>query len=103
MTAGSPAILKGISHSGTMTTSRTVETILKYMLLSLSIRVRIAGKGIGAGQRLGSHRLVVVRPPACPNCFRRLTVRYERRADIHHVFLILGCALLYFTALHNGL
>jgi transposase len=28
------------------------------------------------------------------NRFRRLTVRYERRADIHLAFTILGCALI---------
>lgn len=28
------------------------------------------------------------------NRFRRLKVRYERRADIHHAFLTLGCALI---------
>jgi hypothetical protein len=26
--------------------------------------------------------------------FRRLKVRYERRADIHQAFLKLGCALI---------
>jgi hypothetical protein len=28
------------------------------------------------------------------NQFRRLTVRYERRASIHQAFLDLGCALI---------
>jgi hypothetical protein len=28
------------------------------------------------------------------NRFRRLKVRYEKRADIHHPFLSLGCALV---------
>ena len=26
--------------------------------------------------------------------YRRLTIRYERRADIHEAFLHLGCALI---------
>ena len=28
------------------------------------------------------------------NLFRRLTIRYERRADIDEAFVILGCALI---------
>ena len=31
--------------------------------------------------------------------FRRLRVRYERRADIHEAFLALGCSLIYFSSL----
>ncbi len=46
------------------------------------------------GQRLGRHRWVVERTHAWLNRFRRLSVRYERRADIHLAFSILGCALV---------
>jgi transposase len=63
------------------------------------IRVRIARKGIDSSARLGRHRWVVERTLAWLNRFRRLTVRYERRADIHHAFLTLGCALICFKAL----
>jgi transposase len=63
------------------------------------IRVRIARKGIDSSQRLGRHRWVVERTLAWLARFRRLTVRYERRADIHHAFLSLGCALICFKAL----
>lgn len=63
------------------------------------IKVRIARKGIDSSQRLGRHRWVVERTLAWLNRFRRLTVRYERRADIHHAFLILGRALICFKAL----
>jgi transposase len=63
------------------------------------IRVRIARKGIDSSQRLGRHRWVVERTLAWLARFRRLTVRYERRADIHHAFLALGCALICFKAL----
>jgi len=58
------------------------------------IRVRIARKGIDSSQRLGRHRWVVERTLAWLARFRRLPVRYERRADIHHAFLTLGCALI---------
>ena len=63
------------------------------------IRVRIARKGIDSSQRLGRHRWVVERTLAWLSRFRRLTVRYERRADIHHAFLALGCCLICFKAL----
>ncbi len=60
---------------------------------------RIARKGIERSDRLGRHRWVVERTLAWLNRFRRLTVRYERRADIHQAFLTLGCALICFNAL----
>jgi transposase len=65
------------------------------------IRVRIARKGIDSSQRLGRHRWVVERTLAWLNRYRRLTVRYERRADIHHAFLTLGCALICFNTLQQ--
>ena len=63
------------------------------------IAVRIARKGIDSSERLGRHRWVVERTLAWLNRYRRLTVRYERRADIHQAFLTLGCALICFKAL----
>ena len=66
------------------------------------IRVRIARKGIDSSERLGRHRWIVERTLAWLNRFRRLTVRYERRADIHQAFLTLGCALICFNALPQG-
>jgi hypothetical protein len=38
--------------------------------------------------------LVVERTLAWLNRFRRLTIRYERRADIYEAFLHLGCILV---------
>lgn len=63
------------------------------------IQIRIARKGIDSSARLGRHRWVVERTLAWLNRFRRLTVRYERRADIHQAFLTLGCALICWTSL----
>jgi transposase len=62
------------------------------------ITVRIARKGIDASARLGRHRWVIERTLSWLNQFRRLTVRYERRQDIHEAFLSLGCSLLCFNA-----
>ncbi|HEX8068971.1 MAG TPA: IS5/IS1182 family transposase, partial [Pyrinomonadaceae bacterium] len=36
------------------------------------------------------------------NRYRRLKVRYERRADIHQAFLELGCALICWNYIQHG-
>jgi transposase len=64
-----------------------------------SIIPRIARKGIESSERLGRYRWVVERTLAWLNRFRRLTVRYERRAHIHLAFLTLACALVCWQAL----
>jgi transposase len=66
------------------------------------IRVRIARKGVDSSERLGRHRWVVERTLAWLNRYRRLTVRYERRADIHQAVLTLGCALICYNTLQRG-
>ncbi len=63
------------------------------------IKVRIARKGIESSARLGRHRWVIERTLAWLHRYRRLTIRYERRADIHQAFLTLGCALICFNHL----
>jgi transposase len=50
---------------------------------------------------LGRHRWVVERTFAWLNQFRRLRVRYERRADLHHAFVLIGCALITFNAVNR--
>jgi transposase len=58
------------------------------------IQHRIARRGIESSQRLGRHRWVVERTLAWFAQFRRLAVRYERRADIHLAFTTLAAALI---------
>lgn len=48
------------------------------------IKPRIARRGVETSQRLGRHRWVIERSFAWLNRFRRLTIRYERRLDMHH-------------------
>ena len=67
------------------------------------IKARIARRAVESSQRLGRHRWVVERTLAWLSCYRRLCVRYERRADIHEAFLELGCALVCFNRLRRGL
>ena len=59
-----------------------------------SIAPRIARRGVETSETLGRHRWVVERTLAWLNRFRRLTIRYERREDIHLAFTTLGCALI---------
>jgi transposase len=62
------------------------------------IKGRIARRGMESSERLGRHRWVVERTLAWLNQYRRLRVRYERRADIHEAFVQLGCALITWNA-----
>jgi transposase len=55
---------------------------------------RIARRGIEDSRRLGRHRWKVERTLAWMARFRRLTVRYERRKDIHLAFTTLAAALI---------
>ena len=54
----------------------------------------LAKRNTEHGSVLGRWRWVVERTFAWLNQFRRLRVRYEKRADIHEAFLSLGCALI---------
>jgi transposase len=53
------------------------------------------------GSGLGQWRWVVERTFAWLTQFRRLRVRYEKRADLHEAFLSLGCALICWNALES--
>ena len=66
----------------------------KRALRQRGITPRIARKGIESKAKLGQYRWVIERTHSWLNRFRRLKVRYERRADIHEAFLKLGCALI---------
>ncbi len=54
----------------------------------------LAKRNTEHGSGLGRWRWVVERTFAWLNQFRRLRVRYEKRADIHEAFLSLGCVLI---------
>jgi transposase len=54
----------------------------------------LAKRNTEHGSGLGRWRWVVERTFAWLNQFRRLRVRYEKRADIHEGLLLLGCALI---------
>ena len=54
----------------------------------------LAERNTQHGSGLGVFRWVVERTNAWLHQFRRLRVRYERRADIHEALLILGCIVI---------
>ena len=54
----------------------------------------VAMRRTAHGSGLGRWRWVVERTFAWLNQFRRLRIRYDRRADIHEAFLSLGCVLI---------
>ena len=58
------------------------------------IGVRIARRGVEGHERLGRWRWVVERTLGWLHRFRRLRIRYERRADIHQDFLSLACTVI---------
>jgi transposase len=63
-------------------------------LHALHIDTQIPRRNTEHGSGLGVTRWVVERTIAWLHRFRRLRVRYERRADIHEGFMALGAALI---------
>ena len=61
----------------------------------------LAKRNTEHGSGLGRWRWVVERAFAWLNQFRRLRVRYEKRADIHEAFLFLGCAVICWRSLRK--
>lgn len=70
-------------------------------LRSLGIVPVLAQRLTGHGSGLGIYRWVVERTLAWLHQFRRLRIRYERRADIHEAFLSIGCSLICFKRLNS--
>jgi transposase len=58
------------------------------------IASQLAKRGCPHGSGLGRTRWVVERTLAWLHRFRRLNLRYERRACVHEAFLTLACALV---------
>jgi transposase len=70
-------------------------------LRTRGIKIRIGRRGVDSSERLGRYRWVVERTLSWLNRYRRLKVRYERRADIHQAFLELGCTLICWNLLQQ--
>ena len=61
----------------------------------------LARRGAEHGSGLGVFRWVVERTLSWLHQFRRLRIRYERRADIHEAFMTIGCILVCSRALQG--
>ena len=68
----------------------------RRLLRARGIKPVIARRGTAHGSGLGVARWVVERTFAHLRQFKRLLVRYERRAEMHEAMLALGCCLLCF-------
>jgi transposase len=58
------------------------------------VKPLIARRGSEHGSGLGKERWVVERTFAWLHNLRRLRIRYERSADLHLAFMLLGCAVV---------
>ena len=66
------------------------------------ITPEIARRKTEHGSGLGRYRWVVERTFAWLHQFKRLLVRYDRRADIHEAFLALVCCVVCYRRLKNS-
>jgi transposase len=75
----------------------------RRLLWRRGITPEIARRQTEHGSGLGRFRWVVERSFACLHNFKRLLVRYERRADMHRAFLALGCCLVCYRRLRSSI
>ena len=73
----------------------------RQALRQMGIRPDLAKRRTAHGSGLSKTRWVVERTLAWQHNFRRLGMRYEGRADIHEVFLTLGCIVICFNFIDN--
>ena len=92
----------GLSAGGMDLVDRGYDsTTIRRGLQARRLVPRLAMRRTKHGNGLGRWRWVVERTFAWLSQFRRLRVRYEKRADIHEAFLSLGCALICWQSLRK--
>jgi transposase len=74
---------------------------LRRWVRDRGIKVRIARKGIESASKLGRHRWVIEQTMAWFTGYRRLTLRYERKAEHFLAFLLLGASLTCYKKLRK--
>jgi transposase len=74
----------------------------RRQLRQRGIKHEIARRKTEHGSGLGRYRWVVERTFAWLHHFKRLLVRYDRRAEMHEAFLAIGCCLVCFRRLQNS-
>jgi transposase len=75
----------------------------RRLLRERGIRPEIARRQTEHGSGLGRFRWVVERSFAWLHNFKRLLVRYERRADMHLALLGLACCLVCYRKLRSSI
>ncbi|MFF8280801.1 IS5 family transposase [Streptomyces lateritius] len=75
----------------------------RRLLWKRGIKPVIARRGAAHGSGLGKVRWVVERAFAWLHQFKRLRIRYERRADLHQGLLELACSLICLRRLRTSL
>jgi transposase len=75
---------------------------IRQALRFRGIKPMLAKRNTEHGSGLGRSRWVIERTFAWLSQFRRLRVRYEKRADIHEALLSLGCALICWNFLRTA-
>lgn len=75
----------------------------RHALRGRGITPLLARRRTPHGSGLGKTRWVVERTLSWLHQFRRLRVRWERRADIHEAFMILGCILICHRTLKSSI
>jgi transposase len=75
----------------------------RRLLWQRGIKPEIARRQTEHGSGLGRYRWVVERSFAWLHQFKRLLVRYERRAEIHRALLGLACCLVCFRRLRKSM
>jgi transposase len=74
----------------------------RRQLRERGIKPEIARRQTEHGSGLGRARSVIERTFAWIHNFKRLLVRYDRRAEIHEAFLAIACCLVCFRRLENS-
>jgi len=75
----------------------------RRLLWQRGVKPMIARRQTDHGSGLGRDRWVVERTFAWLHNFKRLLIRYERRADMHHALLALGCCLVCYRRLASSI
>jgi len=74
----------------------------RMTLSGRNIRPTLARKGTSHGSGLGIFRWPVERTLSWIHQARRLRVRYEKTAELHHAFVKLRCAVICWSLLHSA-
>jgi transposase len=73
----------------------------RMTLSARGVATAIARRNTPHGSGLGVFRYVVEQAVALLHQFRRLKIRYDKRAEVHETFVTIGCAMICWRRLHS--